>query len=198
MGTKEVRSKKREPLNWTNNTGSAVALNDLVRTGLGWGRAKTSIAAGAQGVLQIEGSIKVDKVSGDVISAGDTIYWNTSTKKAALGTSTIGASNVSPVPLGVARAAAGDGTTSVEVELNEEGEQFIIKTTGSHASPGVQYDTGLGKTPTGPVTIMVLASDGTYRVISSAVWGTSGNAGKVTVITSAGASSDVIIISGRK
>lgn len=189
---RKAHSGYRNPMKWTNTTGATVALNAFVLLGIGWAFVPAPIAAGKQGTVEISGVHHLDKVSTDVFTVGDTVYWNTSTKKVATG-SVIGASNVSSVPIGVARASAGDGTTTLEVELNAPRQAMIFKTTGD-ASGGVQFDTGLGKTPSGPVHAVVRSSAGVNRVIANIVWGTGGNLGKVTVTATGGAAGDEIIV----
>jgi predicted RecA/RadA family phage recombinase len=194
MSSKNLRpSVVRSNLDWTNTTGSSIPLGGIVRAGGGWGRATTVIANNAGGVLETAGVIEVTKVNTDVYAVGDTVYWDTTNNRAAPGT-TIGVGTISPVPLGVVRQAAGNGTTRLRVELNAPPEVMRFRAVGNASGGGYTINTGLGRTPTGPITINIRSSAGAWRVVNSAVWGSGGTAGQLTIVTAAGAADDDINI----
>lgn len=104
---------------WVNNTAGTVVSGDLVVhtddmvgivSGLG------NVPVGGRRMITTAGRVKIDKLSGTVIAAGDKITYDPATKQA-----TVGAPAGAQFYAGVAAEAAGSGTLSVIVTLNSLG-----------------------------------------------------------------------------
>lgn len=76
MSTKYVSDGDVIP--WTNNTGSAVASNAVVKMGNSLGIALVDIANGATGSVAVEGVWVVPKVSAAVFVQGEKLIWDVS------------------------------------------------------------------------------------------------------------------------
>jgi hypothetical protein len=92
--------------------------------------------------------------------------------------------------LGLAAVAAVNPDTVVAVNINVPQPVSMVVATGNASGGGLLVDTGLGATPTGMVIVQSRDTTGAPRTMSSLTWGSGGNLGKVTIVTSAGASSD--------
>lgn len=108
MTTRYVQAGK--VLDFTNS-GTAIASGDGVLVGTRLGVALTAIAAGATGAVQICGVFTMPKLGTDNIGQGALVYWDATNKRL---TTTASGNALA----GVAAAAAGAGTTSVNVLLN--------------------------------------------------------------------------------
>jgi predicted RecA/RadA family phage recombinase len=70
-----------ETVSWTNGTGSAVTVGDLVRVGSYInGRATVDIASTATGTVEIEGIVKVTSDTGYAAAQGAPAYYDVATK----------------------------------------------------------------------------------------------------------------------
>ena len=105
-------------LNWTNGTGSAVAVGRPVvigtRVGIliaGPAPGASTVPNGGTGVVQINGVFSVDKTGGDAPAQGANMYLIVAT---GVFTTTVGAN----VLAGFAAAAAAGGDAKVDVLLN--------------------------------------------------------------------------------
>lgn len=76
-----------------------------------FGVACTDIANGVVGAFKVAGVFSINKLSTDVVAAGDKLYWDDTNKR--LTTTSAGNSYV-----GVAVAAAGSGVAVVSTKLN--------------------------------------------------------------------------------
>jgi predicted RecA/RadA family phage recombinase len=91
--------------------GSAVASGAVVLMGARIGIALSAIAANATGSVQVEGVFTVAKLSTDVVAQGALLYWDAGNSRL---TTTAGAN----VLAGYATAAAGNGVTTVNININ--------------------------------------------------------------------------------
>jgi len=91
---------------------AAVTSGQLVVVGSLVGVAAFDAAQGEDVEIQRSGVFTLPKVTTDVISQGDKLYWD-----AGQGKLTVTAGTGSKPLVGAARAAAGNGTTTVEVVL---------------------------------------------------------------------------------
>lgn len=104
-------------LNYTNTTGSALAMGAGVVVGTTFGvvlnanSGAATLANSATGVVAICGVFELPKVSADVIAQGATVYFDNATK---LLTTTVASNLVA----GKAYAAAGNPTSTAQVILN--------------------------------------------------------------------------------
>lgn len=98
-------------IDWTNATGSAVVSGQVVRVGQQLGVATVDIAAGAVGVVALEGDFSVPKVTVDVIAVGETMLWDASAAKFAIRTATPASGDV--LNAVIAREAGTNGMTSI-------------------------------------------------------------------------------------
>jgi predicted RecA/RadA family phage recombinase len=96
---------------------AAVSSGDLVVVGSIIGVAACDAESGADVELDTEGVFTLPKVTTDDIAQGDKLYWDSSVSKL---TKTAG-SGSKPL-VGVARAAAGNGVTTVECRLMLTGQ----------------------------------------------------------------------------
>lgn len=96
-------------MDWTNNTGEAVASGDPVPVGALLGVAHSDIADGEDGVLHMTGVIALAKDEAETWSAGDKLYFDA-------GTGLVGAAE-SDVLAGTAWADAETGDTDAPVRL---------------------------------------------------------------------------------
>lgn len=95
--------------------GSAVAAGAVVvitggTAGKQVGIADRDIPANTRGALTLVGVYEVDKLSTDVVTIGDKLYWDAGNSRATLTAST-------HALIGIAVSAAGNGVTRVKVRL---------------------------------------------------------------------------------
>lgn len=171
-------------LNWTNNTAAPVLADRPVFLGaLGFGMPVTTIPVGALGAVHLAGRFTFAKATGGgtALAVGEQVGWdfaNNRLRKGAFG-------------LGVVTRAAADADVSAEVELTNLGE-LGVRAVGNASGAGATVDFGTGITPPNGYTVTVIAADGTQRVVSS-VTALTGPAGRVTIVTAAGAGTDVVL-----
>jgi len=91
--------------------GSAVSSGQVLLIGARVGVAMTAIASGATGAVAVEGVFTIAKLSTDVVAQGALLYWDNANSRL---TTTVG----SNVLAGYAAKAAGNGVTTVEINLN--------------------------------------------------------------------------------
>ncbi len=91
--------------------GSAISSGQILLIGLRIGVALTSIANGATGAAQVKGIFTIAKLSTDVVAQGALLYWDNTNSRLT----TTSAGNTLA---GYATKAAGNGVTTVEINLN--------------------------------------------------------------------------------
>lgn len=96
---------------WTHTPASAVANNAIVLMGATVGVALAAIAASTPGPVAVKGVYTLPKLSTDVVAQGALLYWdNTNTRL----TTTASGNTLA----GRAAAAAGNGVSTVDIDLN--------------------------------------------------------------------------------
>ena len=106
---------------FTNSTGAALLSGDLVQLPdlvVGIVEGLAGVGIGKDGMCSIGVTVRIDKASATVIAAGDRIQYATATK---LATAKVGAADTGNIIVGRAIAAAGSGTLTVSVALNDQG-----------------------------------------------------------------------------
>lgn len=103
-------------INWTNGTGAAVASGDVVAVGQLLGVALVAIAIGAAGSVALEGVFTVPKVSGAVITVGESLVWDVSVGKFDDNLAVPAAGDISGAAA-VAFESAGNGVTTLKVRF---------------------------------------------------------------------------------
>jgi len=99
--------------------GSNLASGDVVLSAdgfAGYVEAQRGIKSGEVGIICIDGVLTFDKASATVIAAGDRLQMDTTTKLVTV--KATGAADASNILIGRAATAAGNGTVTVEVDLN--------------------------------------------------------------------------------
>lgn len=91
--------------------GSAISSGQVVVMGVRVGVALAAIASGAMGAVRVKGIFTIAKLSTDVVAQGALLYWDNGNSRL---TTTVGAN----VLAGYASKAAGNGVTTVEINLN--------------------------------------------------------------------------------
>lgn len=91
--------------------GSTISSGQILLIGLRIGVALTSIANGATGAAQVKGIFTIAKLSTDVVAQGALLYWDNTNSRLT----TTSAGNTLA---GYATKAAGNGVTTVEINLN--------------------------------------------------------------------------------
>lgn len=99
-------------LNYTNASGSLIASSTPVLIGKRLGIAIADIPDGATGALAVEGIFTVAKLSTDTPSQGALLYWDATNSR--LTTTASGNTQA-----GYAATAAGNGATTVNINLNQ-------------------------------------------------------------------------------
>lgn len=102
-------------LDWTNDTGSDVAVDEVVVVNGLIGIAAVAIADTETGVLHIEGVFTVPKVSGAVITIGEPVIWDSSAGEFDDSAATAATGDIENA--GTAMETKGASTTTVEVKL---------------------------------------------------------------------------------
>lgn len=90
---------------------AAVSSGDGVLVGNLFGVATTDAESGADVVIATRGVFELPKLGTDVVSQGDTLYWDDTNGELTLATT-------GNYPVGVAVKAAGNGDTTVEIRLD--------------------------------------------------------------------------------
>jgi len=196
---------------------------DLVLTPdrlVGYVEAQRGILNGETGTVRVSGVVRCTKSSAsEVIAAGDRISYNTTTKVVTV----LDAGNPASgsIVIGLAVAASGNGVTTVDVELNGQGETNSVNSEVRHfrrrctvaevnagftllpAKPGIQYRMvdaimisigGAAATATS-VDILATQSAASVQLVAAAVAGltqnTVGRAGATNFAVLAGGASFV-------
>ena len=89
----------------------AITSGQVVLMGSRVGVALAAIASGATGAVRVKGIFTIAKLSTDVVAQGDLLYWDAGNSRL---TTTASTHKVA----GYATAAAGNGVTTVEINLN--------------------------------------------------------------------------------
>jgi predicted RecA/RadA family phage recombinase len=109
-----------------------------------YGMATTDIAAGASGVVQIDGRWYLAKATGDTFAAGQWVWWSTVTLQ-------VTATHQSGrPPIGTVAKAVGTGVTLVEIDLNVHGMPVVFKqvvTAAQDAANAAVIGLGTGADP---------------------------------------------------
>lgn len=103
-------------IDWTNGTGSAVAVGDVVKMGGTLGVALVDIADGATGSVGFGVFTNVPKVSAAVIADGESLTWDVSAGKFDDNAATPATGDVQGPPA-VAVGAWGNGATTMTVKF---------------------------------------------------------------------------------
>lgn len=109
-------AKPGDVLTWTNGTGSAVTSGTIVVVGKTLAVALVDVADGATGSVQRNVAVRAPKVSGAVIAQGEDMSWDVSAGAFDDNAATAASGDVSGAPA-TANEAAGDGVTTIEVQL---------------------------------------------------------------------------------
>lgn len=169
-------------LTWTNTTGSSVAADQPVIVRGELYIANTTIADGAQGVLCAHGEYYLDAVSTDTWVQGQTLSWDTSTKKIS--------TDLSKGCFFTALTAKVNGETKASVCIRNLRQVRFEKSyaTGDAEVTGnsITIDTGLGFQLPIPV-VNIRNSSNVVRLANTVVAQGSGNAGKIVITGSGGA-----------
>lgn len=105
--------------------GADVAVDEIVRCGVIGGDksrvgvARNAIANGEVGIVAISGIFDFPKVSGAVIKAGESVTWDNSAEEVDDSAATAASGDVAQ--FGIAVEDAGNGATTVEVDIDESG-----------------------------------------------------------------------------
>lgn len=91
--------------------GGAISSGQVVVMGVRIGVALAAIVNGAYGAVRVKGIFTIAKLSTDVVAQGALLYWDAGNSRL---TTTVG----SNVLAGYATKAAGNGVTTVEINLN--------------------------------------------------------------------------------
>lgn len=171
---------------FTNSTGATLAAGSVVDLGWAFGVVVNDVTNGAEGLAETQGKFRLPKVDATAMARGDGVGWDGAEDEVVTA--------ASGRPLGVVAEAAASDDTHVMVLLNVDPECYRGVVVGNAASAGLEVDLGFGAIPAGPVVVQSFSISGqvrTARTLTSLTYGTGGDAGKVTIITSAGAASDV-------
>jgi predicted RecA/RadA family phage recombinase len=98
-------------LTYTNASGATITSGSGVLVGTKLGVASIDIADAAKGALAVEGVFNLPKLSTDVVAQGAALYWDNTNKRL---TTTASGNTYA----GFAHAAAGNGATTVDLNLN--------------------------------------------------------------------------------
>lgn len=178
-------------IDWTNATGADVAAGELIDMGVqGVGHADTKIVNGDLGAVSLRGCVYVTKQGGAGVTfaQGAPVYYDKQNKRASAAPTAWGKC------IGVAAYAAADADTEVKVNLNEVpvgGRVFVRSVVGDGSGAGLTVDTNWGVDVTGCVFVISRQANGTLRTITSITRLTAGNTGKITIVTTAGAGTDI-------
>lgn len=104
-----------EVIDWVNNTGDDVSVDTLVQIKDRVGVTCVDIADGDTGSVKVWGVCEVNKLSGDAIEQGDTLYLEADAARLTLDSTDGSTANAIA---GYAFADAGAGTAKVLVKLN--------------------------------------------------------------------------------
>lgn len=88
-----------------------IASGDVVLIGKRIGVALKDIAIGTVGSVQVSGVFELNKLSTDVVAAGDELYWDAGNSRLTL-------TDTANTLAGYAFAPAGNGVTAVKIKLN--------------------------------------------------------------------------------
>ena len=91
--------------------GSAVSAGQVLLIGVRIGVALNAIASGATGAVRMEGVFTIAKLSTDVMTQGALVYWDNTNSRMTL-------TSAGNTLAGYCFKAAGNGVTTVEVNLN--------------------------------------------------------------------------------
>ena len=91
--------------------GSAISSGQVLLIGARIGVALTAIASGAVGAVRMAGVFTIAKLATDVVAQGALLYWDNANSRLTV---TVDAN----VLAGYAAKAAGNGVTTVEINLN--------------------------------------------------------------------------------
>ncbi|MFA0813755.1 capsid cement protein [Microbulbifer epialgicus] len=103
-------------LDYTNNTGAAIASGQVVAIGTVVSVAHDNIAVGEGGVIAVEGVFTLPKVSGAVIGQGQTLTWDVSTGAFDDSEATAATGDITGATA-FAVEAVGNGATSLAVKF---------------------------------------------------------------------------------
>jgi len=167
---------------FTNSTGSTITSGSVVDLGWTYGVTVNDVLDGNEGLVETRGKFQLPKVAATAFTAGQAVGWD--------GSEVVVAGGGRPIGVVVEDAASSDAT--IMVALNESAEFFAGKVVGD-ASGGLEVDLGFGKIPAGVVIVQSSAVSGearTLRPLTSWTALTGGDAGKISIVTSAGAATD--------
>ncbi len=97
---------------YTNSTGSTITSGTPVLVGNRLGIAVGDILDTETGVLAMVGVFSIAKLSTDVVTQGDNLYWDNGNSRLTL-------TALANTLIGYAQAAAGNGVTTVECRINQ-------------------------------------------------------------------------------
>lgn len=103
--------QKGDTVDWVNGTGSAVVSGQPVFIGNLPGIATGDIANTKTGEVRVVGIFLLAKTTSLVITVGDRVFWNTTTKKVT--------KTVTDVPLGAAAGSETSNATTVKVRIGD-------------------------------------------------------------------------------
>lgn len=182
VGAKEIE--------YSNTTGVTVTGGSVLDLGsLGFGIVVNDTLNGLVGMAYVAGRFQIGKTAGEAYAQGQTLYWDSVNKVV---TSVQGSK-----AFGAAHKAALAGDTTAEVNLNERPEEVIMRVVGDASGGGLTIDTGFG---VAPAHYMIQSWTAAFapRTYTSVTPSGGGNAGKLVVVTTAGAGTDIHYLRARK
>jgi predicted RecA/RadA family phage recombinase len=163
-----------------------IAAGSVVVIGsIGYAIAVAAIAPLATGAVETRGRFIVPKATGagTALVRGEAVGFDAANNRVRKGSSGLGT---------VAQPAA-DADTTVEIELNDEPTEIVLRVAAGTAN-ACTINTNTGLVPTGAYFVQVFATDGTVRVITDVDWLTAGNAGQVTITATGMTATDIVML----
>lgn len=185
MRTRRMDYPASTVLTMANGTGATLVSGSVVDLGaIGFGITSGDILNGASGAIFTEGRFEVPKQVGVAFAQGESVGWDKANTRIQALANGRGFGTIAET------AAAGDDFAIVNLNQGPQVyESFVV---ANASGGGVTIDTGFGITPTGPIFVQITDVNGAARVINTITWQGGGNAGKVVIVTAAGAGTDKV------
>lgn len=174
-------------ITWTNTTGATAVGGRPIRLNGRWVVPMVDIPNNGTGTVLTSCRVELTKATGFAVAVGDNIWWDSANNR--ISNTPVNVAAGFGELLGRASSAAASGDTLVNVDINAAGNGVVAARVTGSAAAGLAINTGLGVVPRA-FSVISRQANGTLRTISSAVLGTAGSAGIITVTTSAGAVDD--------
>lgn len=183
MNNRVINPDSAHAVRWTNDTGAEMASGvPTLLAGNRYGITAEPFAIGAEGVLHTAGVFELPKVDAVAFTQDQTLYWD----------AVAGELNIEGgIPIGRAYVAAGASDATAQVRLFDlDGAVKIAQFEGDASSAGLEVDLLTGVVPA-MFIVQSRTAAGVLRSVTSVVPGTAGDAGKLTIVTSAGVATDL-------